>query len=194
MAFMERFTQVAFRYRDDDGSESAATWRQNINTNDTLTIDTTYRMRIGVQGTHVGSGSSDLVAGFQYNVDAAGWNNITTSSSNVKAVASADTSWTINDDDSTTEQLAQSQTFVAGKMDETGTCTAVSISETEESEWELVFQLVSPLAGGEAVQIKIVDSGSDLFAYTLTPSITAAAAGGGPAEEVNPIMATRSTP
>jgi len=193
MSFMERWTQTAFRYRDDDGSETTATWRQNLNTNDTLTIDTTYRMRFSIQASHTGSGSADCVAGFQYNVDGAGWTTITTSSSNVKAVASADTSWTITDDDATTEQLTQDQTFVAGKMDETGACTAVSMTETQESEFELVFQLVSPLAGGEAVQLKVVDSGSDLFAYTVTPSITAAAAAS-PGPEVNPLMATRSAP
>src|SRR5210317_1593906 len=159
MSVMESWTQTTFRYRDDDGSESAATWRQTAGTNDTLNLDTTYRMRFLITATHTGgSGSFDFTGGFQYNVDAAGWNNITTSSSNVRAVASADTSWTISDDDVTTEQLAGGATFVAGNMDETGTCSAVSISDTGESEFELVFQLLSAgLSGGESVQIRMVD-------------------------------------
>lgn len=193
MALMEAWTQIAFRYRDDDGTEVTATDRQAVNVNDTLERDTTYRMRIGVQGAHTGgSGSFDLTAGFEYNVDGAGWNPITTSSSNVKAVASSDPS--IADEDATTEQLAQSQTFVAGKMDETGACLAVNLSDVQESEFELVFQLLSSeLSGGEAVQIRIVDVTTALDTYTQTPSITVASPGG-EVPEVVPLMATRRAP
>jgi hypothetical protein len=173
MAFMERWTQTSFRYRDDDGSETAATWRQSANVDDTLTLDTTYRMRFLITASHSGTGSADFTGGFEYNVDAAGWNAITTSSTNVRAVASADTSWAISDDDATTEQMAGGATFVAGHMDETGTCSAVSMSETQESEFELVFQLRSAdLSGGEAVQIRMVDSATALFLYSATPSIS----------------------
>ena len=176
---MEAWTQVTFQYRDDDGTEITATDRQVAGTDDTLSTDTTYRMRIGIAGSHTGgAGSFAFVCGFQYNVDAAGWNAITTSSANVIAVASADVS--ITDDDVTTEQLAGAATFVAGHMDETGTCSSVSISDSEESEFELVFQLVSTdLSGGEAVQIRCVDSGTALATYTLIPSITVATAGSG---------------
>ena len=176
MSSMENWTQTTFRYRNDDGSETAATWRQIAGTDDTLELDTTYRMRFNVAGTHTGgAGSFPLVCGFQYDVDGAGFVNITTTSTNVKAVASADTSWTITDDDVTTEQLAGAATFVAGHMDETGACSSVTISDSEDSEFELVFQLLSSeLSGGESVQIRCVDSGTALNTYTLTPTITVA--------------------
>ncbi len=182
MVVMENWTQVAFQYRDDDGSEVTATDRQPVNTNDTLQLDEPYRMRICVQGTHSGgSGSFELTTPtFEYNVDGAGWNPVTTTSLNVRAVASADISWTITDGDATTEQLAQSQTFVAGQMDENGTSASLTLSETEESEWELVFQLRSAdLSGGETVQLRITENGTALDAYTQTPSITVASGGGG---------------
>ena len=177
MTVMEHWTQIAFQYRDDDGSETAATDRQAVNTNDTLELDTNYRMRIGVQGTHTGgSGSFDLTPAFQYNVDGLGWNNITTTSANVRAFASGLPHFT--DDDATTEQLLQSQTFVAGHMDDDGSTTLVNLSETEESEFEICFQLRSAdLSGGESVEIRIVDSGVALNTYTATPSITVASAG-----------------
>ena len=172
---MERWTQIAFQYRDDDGSETTATDRQAVNTDETLELDTNYRMRIGVQGAHTnGPVSFDLTVAFQYNVDGLGWNNITTASANVRAVGSGN----FTDDDVTTEQLAQSQTFVAGHMDDDGSCTAVSISDTGESEFEICFQLRSAdLSGGEAVEIRIVDSGAALTTYTQTPSITVASSG-----------------
>ncbi len=174
MTAMERWTQIAFQYRDDDGTEVTATDRQAVNVDDTLNLDTNYRMRVGVQGAHTnGPVSFDLTVAFQYNVDGAGWNNITTTSSNVRAVGSAN----FTDDDATTEQLAQSQTFVAGHMDDDGDCPAVSISDTGESEFEICFQLRSAdLSGGESVEIRIVDSGVALLTYTQTPSITVAAA------------------
>ena len=176
MTVMEAWTQIAFRYRDDDESETLATWRQAINTDDTLETDTTFRIRIGVQGAHTGgAGSFDLSVQFQSQLNTDGWNNITTSSAVVKAVASADTSWTITDDDATTEQLAQSQTFVAGHMDETGSTTAVNLSETEETECELVFQIVdTDVSGGDSVGIRIIDGAGVLDTYTETPSITVA--------------------
>ena len=176
MTAMERWTQIAFQYRDDDGTEVTATDRQAVNVNDTLDLDTNFRMRIGVQGNHSAAANFDLTVGFQYNVALAGWNDITTTSANVRAVGSAN----FTDDDATTEQLAQSKTFVAGHMDDDGSSPAVSISDTEESEFEICFQLRSAeLSGGEAVEIRIVDSGSALTTYTQTPSITVASAGGG---------------
>lgn len=40
--------QSAFRWRNDDGSESTATWRQTQNVNDTAEIDETVRLRVQV--------------------------------------------------------------------------------------------------------------------------------------------------
>jgi len=68
--------QDQFRFRDNDGSETGATWRQLANTNDTLGVDTTYRLRFMVEEYNGGSkGNVDFE--FQYNLNAAGWNNIT---------------------------------------------------------------------------------------------------------------------
>ena len=175
MTVMQVWDQVAVQYRDDDGTEVTATDRQAVNTNDTLALDTNFRMRIGVQGAHTGgSGSFDLTVAFQYQVDGGGFVNITTTSDNVRAVGSAN----FTDDDATTEQLAQSATFVAGHMDDDGDCPAVNLSETEESEFEICFQLRSAdLSAGQTVDIRTVDSGTALATYTQTPAITVASAG-----------------
>ena len=78
----------------------------------------------------------------------------------------------------TTEQLAQSATFVAGHMDDDGDTSSITLSETEESEHELCFQLRSAdLSGGEAVEIRGTDNRVAFTTYTQTPSITVASSG-----------------
>ena len=42
------YTQSTYRFRDDDGSETAATWLAAENTNTTITLDTNFRVRIAV--------------------------------------------------------------------------------------------------------------------------------------------------
>ncbi len=43
--------QEGFRFRNDDGSESAATWRQLQDVNDTISPDTNFRLRTLVNAT-----------------------------------------------------------------------------------------------------------------------------------------------
>jgi hypothetical protein len=180
MSSMERWAQTTFRYRDDDGSETAATWRQLNGVDDTLDLDTTYRMRFLITGNHTnGPVSFNISTGFQYNVDLAGWVDITTTSANVKAVESANTSWTISDEDILTTQMAGAADYANGYMDTTGATSDISVLDTEEAEFEIVFQLLSSeLSGGESVQMRIVDAGSALTTYSATPDITVASAGG----------------
>lgn len=45
-------TQSAFRFRNDDGSETTATWRQTQNTNDSNTVSTRFRLRFLLNATN----------------------------------------------------------------------------------------------------------------------------------------------
>ena len=42
--------QAGFRFRNDDGSEALATWRQNQDVNDTVNQEETFRLRFLIQG------------------------------------------------------------------------------------------------------------------------------------------------
>ena len=44
--------QEGFRFRNDDGSESAATWRQSQDTNDSVAVSTTMRLRMLINATN----------------------------------------------------------------------------------------------------------------------------------------------
>ena len=65
--------QTSFRIRDDDGSESAATWRQAINVDDTLAVDTNFRIRFGY--TIAGMDGAQACQ-LEYNLASAGWNPV----------------------------------------------------------------------------------------------------------------------
>jgi len=43
--------QEGFRFRNDDGSESAATWRQTQDVDDTIAKDTNFRLRFLLSAT-----------------------------------------------------------------------------------------------------------------------------------------------
>ena len=177
---MVALEQTHSRFRNDDGSESGATWSDAEDTDPvSIDVDVTKRIRIVVQET--GCVAATHQASFQYNLLGAGWNDITTTSSVVIAVASADTSWTINDGDATTDQIGGTGTFVAGEMIEDGDANgATSIGALEHTEHELVFQIVSTdVVNNDTIDIRIVnDMGQTLDAYPHMPTITVVEAGG----------------
>jgi hypothetical protein len=164
--------QDSFRWRYDNGSESAAGWVDVTNSNpaaSSFNYDTNYRLRYLLQNT----GTKDKSDGydFQYRIGGASgtWTDITTTSSFVRSV----TSGNVTDGDTTTAQIG-SGTHDEGYIDTTGTIASFTIVQAQESENELVFQFVkASFSGGEDVEIRMVyDNGSELDAYTNTATIT----------------------
>ncbi|UCD78513.1 MAG: hypothetical protein JSW26_24375, partial [Desulfobacterales bacterium] len=80
-----QYTQASFRARNDNGSETSATWTAAANTNWTQMVDKTFRLRFLVQDT--GSAEADKTLQLEYNLNSGGWNDVTGSSSVVKATA-----------------------------------------------------------------------------------------------------------
>ena len=102
-------TQAAFRFRNDDGNQTAATWIDAENTDITIANGSTFRLRIG----QTSDGFFDFTtAPWQYQLNGGGWNNITTSSSVVRRVASG----SVTHGTATTNQLALAGSFVAGEV------------------------------------------------------------------------------
>ena len=167
MVAMVNSDQDSFRGRNDDGSESTATWIAAANTNWTQVVDANFRVRFLVQ--EVGGASFVLNSRLQYNKNAAGWNNVTSTSTNIKAVLSAN----FADDDATTEQMAGPQAFVAGRMDENGTDMAGITILSQDTEVEWCLQIVgTDVANNDSIQLRVTDAGVTLNTYTNTPSVT----------------------
>ena len=170
MAAQTTLTQSAYRFINDDGSESAASFAAALNTGIALAAAVTKRIRIQV--TAAGGTGKSLHPQFQYNHDSAGWNDITTTSSKVKAVDSTH----ITNGEATTERLAGSGTFLAGEVTEDGLGSSVEHITGNDSENELVFQLVAAdLLSGGSIQIRILNTAGGnaaLDSYTQMPTIT----------------------
>jgi hypothetical protein len=163
-------TQRAFRFVDDDGSESGSTFLAALNTDYTGDRDTVYRCRLGIDNP---GGSEANSFRIQKRIDGGSWSDLTADGSDVRLVLSTH----FADLDPTTERLAGSRTFVAGDMIEgSGTDNADSGSITlgidQETEIEFTFEVIG-LKGAQTIEFRARRSPStDLDSYVETPIFT----------------------
>lgn len=171
-----------FRWRDDDGSESAASWLFGEDADATnLTLDQNYRLRITIDDTASGI-SNNVQPQLECNIDTAGWNPVNATSSGVRSSASGN----FADDDNTTRQLTipTGGSFITPNsgMDEDNGLAGENndidfVDGTHDFvEVEYCFQFRSAeLSGGESIQFRISVGGSPLT-LNVTPDATIAAA------------------
>lgn len=164
------FEQVSFRLRNDDGSESAATWKAALNTNVSLTLDENVRLRFLTKSL-AGTGES-LAPQLQYRHDSGSgfgaWTDVNAGSSAVRSSASSH----ITEDGATTEQLGGPGTFAAGRLDEVdGVTESIFIGPAQETEHEFCFQVRSAVVDvGDTIEFRITNGGAVYTTYTSTPS------------------------
>jgi hypothetical protein len=165
--------QVSYRGRNDDGSETTATWKAAQNTGWTQDTDVNFRIRFEIQNTE----ARPEETGFrlQYNLASGGWNNVTAASSVARAVASSQ----IADGVATTDQLAAGTgTFVANSIDEVDGVTAASaLVASGHTEVEFVLKLMpADVTAAQTIQFRVVknDGVTVLPTYTATPTVTIA--------------------
>jgi len=173
--------QASFRGRNDDGSETGATWIAAADTNWTQDVDENFRVRFLVQ--EIGAGilagnHTATLSPFQYNLNSAGWNIILNLSSVVKL--SLSTHFTNLSD--TTQQLG-SGTFITGVMYEGSGSFVTSLNGDDETENEGCFQIVeADVSDEDTIQLRCVGeetSGTVFSAYTSIPTITVNKPAGG---------------
>jgi hypothetical protein len=163
------WTQLDFRGRNDDGTQTAATWKANLNTNWTQTVDQVFRVRLVITETAGANQNNTPQFTLQYNLNNGGWLNVGTSTP-VFYTASAH----VTDDTATTQQIS-SGTFTAGRFDSDGTHTALAAMSNSRTEMEWSLRLDGAVVGNDAnIQLRAVLAGGTLLNnYTNTPSITA---------------------
>jgi hypothetical protein len=167
------YTQRAYRIRKDDGGETGATWYAALNTDSSVPQATTARIRIEILNS-VSPGI--LTPQLEYNKNGAGWNAVTTSSSNIKAVASA----FVTNDTATTNQFSGAGVFTAGDFSSDGLGTTWTASLDTHTEFEFSFQIVTTdTTIGDTIQLRITNVGTQLNLYSQTPTLTVSAASGG---------------
>ena len=154
----------------NDGTESGSTIIGTANNSQTLDADTTYLIRFVIQET-AGADGTNLTAQLEYDVNNSGtWNNVTSTSNNVRAVASTN----LTDGNDTTQRLGAG-TFISpnGGVDSGDGAAggaALDITANNESEVLYAIQLRSAdLANNDTIQLRV----AGLNSYTNTAAATA---------------------
>lgn len=169
------FTQNAFRGREDDGNETTANWKDAQNTNWNQPVDTNFRVRFQMQE-GAGCAKNNVVWRLQYNLEGAGWVDVTGTSSVVRATASPNLADAANLTDQLTGGTGTFQGatgFDEANGDAGG--ASMDLAASGHAEAEYCVQLRSAdVVGGQTIQLRVTDSGNALASYTQTPTITAA--------------------
>ena len=165
-------SQAEYRFRNDDGSESTATWLAASNTpwEPTLTgSNIPFRLRVMVQetGGEVGTSSFTL----QYSYNSGTWTAITTTSSYVRLRASSN----VTDGATTTNQIGGTGTFNGGQFRETATASTVNHTALGHSEHEYSLELVGGGFTGGNLKFRLIrtESGNPPSSITQTPELFA---------------------
>ena len=162
------WTQVSARFRNDNGSEAAATWKAALNVNLKAGPSLQLRLRICVKCSGTTSGS--FTPQLRYSKNAAAYTSVTASSADVRAVDSPN----LTDDAATTKQISVNANWSAGKVDDVSgamTSTAVTTGYDTEMEWSINLQ-DSALANGDTLDFRCYNSTTAFGTYSTTLRLT----------------------
>jgi len=170
--------QQTFRFRNDDGSESTATFMGSGNGEDqTIAINTKFRIRFVVQETNGGNGTPE--ATLYYSYQGGTYTDIATTGDHIRAIASDYDPDPQDDQSLATPRLGFGGTYAAGRFDSDGVAaTSVTIDNDSAGVTEFEFCLIIPsgvVEDGQTIDLRVYDSGSPLNSYTDTPRITISA-------------------
>lgn len=172
MSGSSAITQRSFRVRNDDGTETTATWKAAENTNVSQVWDVNFRLRFEIEET--GSVSLASTYKLQRSINGGTYADVNSTSTGARPAASAN----FADGAATTNQITTStRAFVAGTMDEVDGAVASVTLSNQQTELEFSLQLRSAdLVAGDTVAFRLVRGASTaLNVYTNTPTLTAAA-------------------
>lgn len=187
--------QEHFRWRNDDGTEAAATWKAAADTAITgVTRGTNIRLRFGVANTST-SYSGSLAARLEYSTSTSGpWTPVSTANDGTSPFEMTATSG-YADGNGTTALLAGSGTFVAGKCVESpnNAGASVTIGISQYSNFEYCFKATAKARGSTTYYFRVGNGSAVLNTYSRYAALTMAA---GEANEppviVGPLAATGS--
>jgi len=156
--------QNHYRWRNDDGSESGATWKANEDTEITA-VSKLENIRLRLEVARTSGGQIKLNAGLEYSLDEVVWIPII-------PVSGGGEHWQLspspnfNDLDITTAQLTATGNFVPGFMIEfIPQAPTITIKNGEYTEMEYCIQATSDAINGQKYYFRIVDGGVPLDTY-----------------------------
>lgn len=175
--------QTHFRFRNDDGSETAATWKAAEDTNITGQIkEENFRLRLQTSETATQDQGETVAPRLEYKAasggactDTTGWTVVTTSTTNAFALT---TSANFTDGAATTSQLTLGggYAFIAGEiLDATNLATAVSGLSKDLTEHEWNMQATTNAGDSTAYIFRVSNNATDYNAYAVCPQVTTSA-------------------
>lgn len=175
------FDQDSFAGRCDNGSESAATWKQSdgtcgsiqTNVDWTQTVDENFRVRFVVQETG-GVALVNFIENLQYNRNSLGWNDVDDSASLVVRMS---LSGNFAHGDDTTQQVGAGTFLTANDgMNETnppGSTMLPDFAGNDETEFEFCCQIRGvDVNDTDTIELRVTRNGTLLDTYTNTPTLT----------------------
>jgi Concanavalin A-like lectin/glucanases superfamily/Secretion system C-terminal sorting domain len=162
-----------FRWRNDDGGEISATWRQAENTGDTLSGRSNIRLRVELDNTNSGSASGAVA--LYYSTDGINFTQITTDSSVNDWVLSRSAHFF--NGDSTTSQLTDSVAFYGGEMVDSLDSVPYSFSSVGADEYEFCIAPTSHAESGKVYYFRMQDptigpfTNPSGYAYSFTATL-----------------------
>ena len=160
--------QIGYRWRNDDGSESAATWKAPLNITISVTpaqLDTLIRLRLSITT----SAAVTITPVLRYSVNSGAYTRVDAASLVARSAASAH----FADDDATT-QLISGGAFIAGRMDDVdgSTSSIALLNPLDRTEVEFCFQLRSADIGvGDVVDFRVYNGTTALTNYGNTARV-----------------------
>jgi hypothetical protein len=167
------FTQQSFRFRNDDGSQTTATWSQLANTNDRRKPFVFFRCRFLIQQT-VSNANANLTRNYKlrYSLNDGTYTDVGAQGSST-IIRYANSS-NITDNEATTQQLGTGS-FVTGAMCETGDTGTITYNSGALSETEVEFVLELDGASinvSDTLDLRVYETNNTVLAsYTQTARI-----------------------
>lgn len=170
---MANLNQSHFRFGKEELLEATHGWWQleDVNHTQLIAADWVFLLRFTEQEPGVGN-INNVDAQFQYNKNGAGWVNITTTSSVVKAVASV----AFTNGQNCTKRLSGTGTFESSGAgcteDGTSGGAANDIVLSGNSETEAALQVVAAdVVNGDTIQFRLTSPDATII-YIVTPTLT----------------------
>lgn len=162
------FTQVTFRIRNDNGNETTATWRQTQGTDDTLQVNTNYRIRFLIDET-AARAWTNKVWNLYYSHNSGSYTAVGASQP-VNYSASGNFA---QGDDCTSQLTGGSGAFLT---DNNGMCESSGATNSGAAgnyfEVEYCIQIDSTLvAHNDTIVLRVYDGTAAIATYTDSPTI-----------------------
>lgn len=166
--------QQAYWFRNDDGSESGATFKGSQGSDQTIGTGQANRFRIRIIVEETNGGNANVPWPLYASYKGGAYFPVTPTSSYVQAITSLNDGWTITDEDLTTAQLTYSGTFAAGRYDDDGNAENNITLVSKYTEREFCLYIVdADVADADTITFRVYESsGVGCDAYNATPTLT----------------------